>query len=63
MNIVKLLSLILLAVYLIFSSLADLIGFQFTGMVASLLGAAAVGSGILMLLSIKEFLNLPEEPS
>lgn len=61
MHTVKLVSLILLAVFLIFNSLADFAGFNLNWITHFLLGLVAVVSGILMLISIKEFLHCSED--
>ncbi len=61
MNITKTISVILLAAYLIFSAGMALFGFQPTPSVDCLLGLAAVGSGILMLVTAKRFLYLSEK--
>ena len=53
--------LILLAVYLVFSGLADFLGFNLGSMASFLLGLTAVGSGVLMLLSVKECMHCSEE--
>lgn len=61
MHTVKLVSLILLAIFLIFNSLADFAGFNLHFIVNFFLGLFAVVSGILMLISIKEFLHYSED--
>jgi hypothetical protein len=61
MNIVKVIALILLAVFLIFNSLVSLMGYHLHWFPAFILGLIAVASGVLMLLSIKEFWHYPME--
>lgn len=61
MKTVKMVSLILLAVFLIFNSIAELAGFHLHSLINLLLGLVAVISGILMLISVKEFLHYSEE--
>lgn len=55
MSYVKILSLILLSVFLILTALADFTGFHLSSMTQFVLGLIAATSGVLMLLSIKEF--------
>ena len=57
MKTVKLLSMILLAGYLIFSTLSGFAGYVPTGAGAFLLGVLAFGSGLLILVSIEEFVH------
>ena len=57
MKIVKVLALVLLAIYLFFSSCFALIEFVPTSFVAFLLGLSAFGSGILLLIASKECLH------
>lgn len=61
MTIIKVLSLILLAIYLIFTGLVGLMGFQLHWIASFLLGLSAVASGVLILLSIHEYYNSPEK--
>lgn len=51
MFIVKILGMILLAVYLIFSGLT-VVGFSFPDMAMTLLGLVGISSGVLILISI-----------
>lgn len=55
MSIVKILSLVFLSIFLIFTGLIDFMGFQIHSIGNLILGLFALGSGILMLLSIREF--------
>lgn len=57
MKTVKLLGLILLAIYLFFSSVFSLAGYAPVSFAAFLLGLSAVGSGLLILIASKEFLH------
>ena len=57
MKIIKLIAVILLAVYLFFSSAFDLFQYQIAGGVAFLLGLCAAGAGILILLSARLWLH------
>lgn len=61
MSYVKILSLIFLAVYLIFSALVDFMGFHLHTFANLLLGLSALASGILMLLSIHDHCHSEEE--
>lgn len=62
MSTIKIVSLILLAVYLIFSGLADLMGFHLHWIAAFILGLTAVVSGALILISINEYCHCSDEP-
>jgi hypothetical protein len=55
MKVVKRLSLIFLAIFLIFHALAGFFGFNFPVAVNFLLGLIAAGAGILMLIAIREY--------
>ena len=55
MKIVKIISIILLAVYVFFTSAFNLFGFMAPSVINCFLGLAAVASGVLMLLSCREF--------
>jgi hypothetical protein len=61
MSVVKILSMIFLSVFLIFTSLADFMGFHLSHFANFILGGTAVTSGVLMLLSIREFYHFSEE--
>ncbi len=57
---VKLLSLVLLAVYLFFNAAFSMFGYTPSGIISFFLGLAALGSGVLILISIREFLHFAE---
>lgn len=57
MDTAKIISLILLAAFLIFNSAFTIFGFQGNSFVNFLLGSAAVGSGVLMLITARRFLH------
>ncbi len=61
MSCVKIVSLILLAIYLIFVGLIDLIGLQVHPVINFLLGLVAAVSGVLILLSSHEYWHHHEE--
>lgn len=61
MKIVKIIGMILLAVYIFFSSAFHMFGFQAPTMINFLLGLCGVGAGVLMLLSIREFMHYHRE--
>ncbi len=61
MDTIKALSLILLAVYLIFNSLTDFFGLHLNWIAHFGLGAVAVAAGVLILIGIKEYLSYAEE--
>jgi hypothetical protein len=61
MSILKIISVILLGIYLFFSAAFKMFSFQATGAVGFYLGLCAVGAGILMLLSIREYLHFHEK--
>ncbi|GEM_PF-6712042 len=58
MKTVKIISLILLSIYLFFSAVFNIFGYEPSTGVNSLLGLSAIGSGILILISIREYLYL-----
>lgn len=57
MDVLKNISLILLAVYLILNPLSNLLGFGGMGISHFVVGLSAALSGILMLVSVKECLH------
>lgn len=61
MSIVKIVSLVLLAIFLILNGLVDLMGLQLHAIAHFILGLIAIVSGILMLLSSSEFYHYTEE--
>jgi hypothetical protein len=61
MSTVKLLSMIFLAIFLIFSSLGDFLGLQLSWLSNFSLGVIALIAGILILLSSKEYYHYLED--
>lgn len=57
MKTVKILSLIFLAVYLFFSAAFDIFGYTPEGTIGFFLGLSGIASGVLILISIREFLH------
>lgn len=58
---VKIISLILLAIYLIFTALSNFLGLHLSSFANFLFGLVPVTSGILMLLGIHEYCEHSEE--
>ncbi len=61
MSIVKIISVILLGIYLFFSAAFKMFAFNVTGAVSFCLGLSAVGAGVLMLLAVREYLHFSEK--
>ncbi len=61
MSSIKMISAVLLAVYIFFMAAFDFFNFQAMGAVGFFLGLAGVGSGVLMLISMKEWHHLGEK--
>jgi hypothetical protein len=60
MSVVKIISIILLGIYLFFSSAFKLLAFTPQGMVAFCLGLSAIGAGTLILIAVREYLHFGE---
>lgn len=61
MKILKLIAVILLAVYVFFSSVFNLFQYEPTGGVAFFIGLAGVGAGVLILLSSRRWLHYTDD--
>ena len=61
MSIVKIISVILLGIYLFFSAAFQILSFKPVGAIAFCLGLSAIGAGVLILLAIKEYLHFNEK--
>lgn len=61
MDVVKILSIILLGIFLVFSGLVDFSGAHLSHFWNFLLGLTALASGVLMLISIWEYYHYPHE--
>lgn len=61
MKTVKLISLILLAVYLFFNAAFDIFGYSPQGAIGFFLGLCAIGSGVLILIAIREYTHHSEK--
>lgn len=61
MSIVKIISVILLGIYIFFSAAFKLVAFKPMGAVAFCLGMAGIGAGLLILIAIKDYLRFGEK--